>query len=142
MTDICFMQAREIAARIRNRELSAREVLDAHLAQIERVNPAVNAIVTLTADKARAQAEAADRAEPIGPLHGVPVLHKDLTDTAGVRTTYGSPLFRDHIPAADAIVVERARNAGAIMLGKSNTPEFGAGSQTFNPIFGATKNPW
>jgi amidase len=136
------MEAREIAGRIRRRELSAREVLDAHLAQIERVNPAVNAIVTLTADRARAQAEMLDRAEAMGPLHGVPVLHKDLTDTAGVRTTYGSPLFHDHIPAADSILVERQKNAGAIMLGKSNTPEFGAGSQTFNNVFGSTKNPW
>jgi amidase len=140
--DICFLEAREIAARVRNRELSAREVLDAHLSQIERLNPVVNAIVTLIADKARAQADAADHSEPVGPLHGVPVLHKDLTDTAGVRTTYGSPLYRDHIPAADAIIVERQHAAGAIMLGKSNTPEFGAGSQTFNPIFGVTKNPW
>src|SRR5436305_4826060 len=94
---ICFMEAGEIAARVRRRELSAREVLDAHFAQIERVNPAVNAIVTLVADRARAQADAADhalaRGEAVGPLHGVPVLHKDLTDTAGVRTTYGSPLY-------------------------------------------------
>jgi amidase len=141
-SDICFMEAGEIAARIRRRELSASEVLEAHLAQIERVNPAVNAIVTLVADRARARAEMLDRAEALGPLHGVPVLHKDLTDTAGVRTTYGSPLFRDHIPAVDAILVERQRNAGAIMLGKSNTPEFGAGSQTFNSVFGSTKNPW
>src|SRR5215471_13329822 len=141
-SDICFMEAREIAACIRRRELSACEVLEAHLAQIERVNPAVNAIVTLVADRARAQAEMLDRAEKKGPLHGVPVLHKDLTDTAGVRTTYGSPLFRDHIPAADAILVERQKAAGAVMLGKSNTPEFGAGSQTFNNVFGSTKNPW
>ncbi len=144
--DICFMSAREMAARIRRREISAREVLDAHLAQIERVNPLVNAIVTLVADRARAQATAADAAlahgAEVGALHGVPVLHKDLTDTAGVRTTYGSPLYRDHVPLADAVLVERCRNAGGIMLGKSNTPEFGAGSQTFNTIFGSTKNPW
>lgn len=135
-----------MAARIRQREISASEVLEAHLAQIERVNPHVNAIVTLVADRARVQATAADQAlargEDVGPLHGVPVLHKDLTDTAGVRTTYGSPLYRDHVPVADAVLVERCRKAGGIMLGKSNTPEFGAGSQTFNPIFGATRNPW
>ena len=135
-----------MAARIRRREISASEVLEAHLTRIERVNPQVNAIVTLVAERARAQATAADealsRGAEVGPLHGIPVLHKDLTDTAGVRTTYGSPLYRDHVPVADAVLVERCRQAGGIMLGKSNTPEFGAGSQTFNPIFGSTRNPW
>jgi amidase len=145
-SDICFLSACEMAQRIRRRELSAREVLEAHLAQIERINPQVNAIVTLVAERARAQAAAADeaqaRGQALGALHGLPVLHKDLTDTEGVRTTYGSPLFRDHTPLVDAILVERQKKAGAIMLGKSNTPEFGAGSQTFNRVFGATRNPW
>jgi len=145
-SEICFLDARELAMRIRRRELSAVEVVEAHLAQIERVNPKVNAIVTLTADQARLAAREADarldRGDTPGILHGVPVVHKDLADTAGVRTTYGSPLFRDHVPTVSTILVERCARAGAIMLGKSNTPEFGAGSQTFNAIFGATRNPW
>ena len=82
------------------------------------------------------------RGEPTGPLHGLPIAVKDLEDTAGMRTTYGSPLFRDHVPAADTLLVTRLRSAGAIIIGKTNTPEFGAGSQTFNAVFGATRNPY
>jgi amidase len=144
--EICFLTACELARRIRARELSAREVIEAHLRQIDRVNPAVNAIITLIAeqaiDGAKRADEAAARGTFLGPLHGLPVAHKDLHDTKGVRTTYGSPIFQDHIPLHDTLVVERIRNAGAIMVGKTNTPEFGAGSQTFNPLFGATQNPY
>src|SRR5690348_17012601 len=144
---LCFMTALDMAAKIRRKQLSAREVMQAHLAQITRVNPKVNAIVTLLdEDKLMAQALAADEAlakgNYPGPLHGLPVGVKDLTETAGIRTTYGSPLFRDFVPDHDALVVERMKNAGAIALGKTNVPEFGMGSQTFNSIFGATLNPY
>jgi amidase len=144
--DVCFMTAVEQAALIRHRKISALELMDAHLKQIERVNPKVNAIVTLIAEKAREGARHADEAQArgakLGPLHGLPVAHKDLIETAGIRTTYGSPIFKDNVPGEDAILVERVRDAGAICLGKTNTPEFGAGSQTFNQVFGATKNPY
>jgi amidase len=146
MTDICFLNAVEMASLIRRKKLSAREVMEAHLKQIERVNPTVNAIVTLVADQAMENARKADEAQAkgasLGPLHGLPVVHKDLFDTAGIRTTYGSRIFKDHVPTQDAIIVERAKKAGAITVGKSNTPEFGAGSQTFNEVFGATRNPY
>ncbi|NJM40389.1 MAG: amidase [Anaerolineae bacterium] len=144
--EICFMPATVLAARLRNRDLSAREVMAAHLDQIASVNPKVNAIVTLVAEQAMAQAAAADvafaRGQWLGPLHGLPIAHKDLQDTAGVRTTYGSPLYANHVPAQDTLQVERFKRAGAICLGKTNTPEFGAGSQTFNVVFGSTRNPY
>jgi len=144
--DLCALTAVELAARIRGKQVSAREVLSAHLARIERVNPQVNAIVTLVAERAMADATRADealaRGDTPGPLHGLPVAHKDLVDTAGIRTTRGSPFFRDHVPAHDALIVTRIRAAGAVTLGKTNTPELGAGSQTFNTLFGATKNPY
>lgn len=144
--DICFLTAVEMAKLIRRRKLSAHEIMAAHLKQIERVNPKVNAIVTLIADQALESARKADerqaRGLPLGRLHGLPVVHKDLFDTAGIRTTYGSRIFKDNVPGQDAIIVERIANAGAISVGKSNTPEFGAGSQTFNEVFGATRNPW
>ena len=144
--DLCFVTATELARRIRAREVSVTEVVRAHLAQIERVNPHVNAIVTLTAERALAEARAKDaelaRGGATGPLFGLPIAHKDLLPTAGIRTTYGSPIYRDHVPDEDALLVERVRAAGAITIGKSNTPEFGAGSQTFNPIFGRTLNPY
>src|SRR6185436_19130404 len=146
MSDICHLSAVEMARLVRARELSAREVLSAHLAQIERVNPTVNAIVTLVADQAMEQARLADeamaRGREVGPLHGLPIAHKDLQPTKGIRTTFGSPIFRDFIPAEDSLLVERVRQAGAILVGKTNTPEFGAGSQTFNPVFGPTLNPY
>jgi amidase len=125
------------------RELSAVEVLDAHLRQIEAVNPRVNAIVALAAEQAVETAEQLDaRGEPAGPLHGIPVAIKDLNDTAGIRTTYGSPIYKDHVPTADVLLVERLRAAGAIIVGKTNVPEFGCGSHTFNEVYGATRNPW
>src|SRR5262252_969518 len=118
----------------------------AHLERIAAVNPRVNAIVTLVADCAMAAACEADetlaRGGAVGPLHGLPVAHKDLQQTAGIRTTFGSPMFSDFVPEQDSLVVERLRAAGAITIGKTNTPEFGAGSQTFNKVFGATLNPY
>jgi len=144
--ELCFLSATELAAMIRSRRVSAVEIMQAHLAQIERVNPKVNAIVTLDAEGALAQAKAADekqvRGEELGPLHGLPMAHKDLFLTKGMRTTMGSPIFKDHVPDRSMLVVDRARDAGAICIGKTNTPEFGAGSQTFNAVFGATRNPY
>ena len=144
--EVCFGTARELARRIARREISVTEVVRAHLAQIERVNPTVNAIVTLAAERALEEAAARDaalaRGEAPGPLFGLPVVHKDLVPTRGIRTTYGSPIYRDHVPDQDALIVERLRAAGAVTLGKSNTPEFGAGSQTFNEVFGRTLNPY
>ena len=138
--------ATDLARELRDGDVSAREVLDAHLARIEETNPAINAIVTLDPERAIAQAHAADealaRGDAVGPLHGLPIAHKDLVDTAGVRTTYGSPIYADHVPERDEPFVVRVRAAGAIMLGKTNTPEFGAGSHTFNAVFGPTRNPW
>jgi amidase len=145
-SELCDMSAVDLAARLARKQVSAREVMNAHLAQIERVNPKVNAIVTLVADQAMAGASKADEAimrrDPVGVLHGLPVAHKDLVETAGIRTTWGSPFHRDHVPTHDALIVTRIRSAGAITVGKTNTPEFGAGSQTFNTIFGATRNPY
>ena len=144
--DLCWRSARQLAAGIAAKTFSAVEVLDAHLARIAEVNPAVNAIVTLDQTGARAAARAADdavaRGETLGPLHGLPIAVKDLEDTAGMRTTYGSPIFADQVPERDSLLVERLRRAGAIVIGKTNTPEFGAGSQTFNEVFGVTRNPY
>lgn len=144
--ELQYLSALELAGRIRSKQVSARDVMAAHLAQIERVNPRVNAIVTLVAERAMADAGRADeliaRGGPVGPLHGLPVAHKDLVDTAGIRTTRGSPFYRDNVPNRDALIVTRIRGAGAVTLGKTNTPEFGAGSQTFNTVFGATRNPY
>jgi amidase len=143
---LCFLSAVDMAGLIRTRKLSAREALAAHLQQIERVNPKVNAMVTLVPELAAAAAAKADemqaRGESLGPLHGLPVAHKDLLETRGIRTTFGSPLYANFIPTEDDLVVERMRQAGAITIGKTNTPEFGAGSQTFNKVFGATHNPY
>jgi amidase len=143
---LCLLSATEQAAALRAGACSARELVSAHLARIERVDPLVNAIVTRTPERALEAAGEADRQRARGddlpPLHGLPIAHKDLQDTAGVRTTYGSPAHRDHVPVADSLLVERTRAAGAIAVGKTNTPEWGAGSHTFNPVFGATLNPW
>ena len=120
--------------------------MQAHLAQIERVNPKVNAIVTLVDESALKQADEADEAlaqrRNMGPLHGLPIAHKDLVPTKGILTTYGSPIYADHVPDEDGLIIKRMREAGAITLGKTNVPEFGAGSQTYNEIFGATLNPY
>jgi amidase len=145
--DICFLRAVDIAEMIRQKKVSSREVMEAHLKQIKRVNPKVNAIVTLVdEDQLMAQARAADEALAkgnwLGPLHGLPVAVKDLHETKGIRTTFGSPLFRDHVPDSDCLLVQREKNAGAMVVGKTNVPEFGLGSQTFNPVFGASHNPY
>ncbi len=135
-----------IAGMLRRREVSAREVVSAHIARIEAFDSAINAIVTRTFDAALARAATADDAmaggRALGLLHGLPVAHKDLAETEGVRTTYGSPLFAANVPQRDALVVQRMAGAGAISLGKTNVPEFGAGSHTVNPVFGATHNPY
>ncbi|MFD0687694.1 amidase [Actinomadura fibrosa] len=144
--EIVFTPARELARLVRTRELSAREVLQAHLDQIERTNPQVNAIVTLVPERAEREALAADErlasGAETGPLHGLPVAHKDTHATAGIRTTSGSPIFADHVPDTDDLIVERMRAAGTVTLGKTNVPEFAAGSHTFNPVFGVTRNPY
>ncbi len=138
--------ARELARLIRAGAVSPVEVLDAHLAVIEAVNPKLNAIVTLAAEEARADARLAEiavgKGEPLGPLHGLPVAIKDITLTAGIRTTFASPLYDDYVPTDDAEVVRRLKAAGAIVLAKTNTPEFACGAYTNNALFGQTRNPW
>jgi amidase len=144
--DLCILPATELARLIRERAVSASEVMAAHLARIERDNPRLNAIVTLDAEGATAAARRADeaqaRGDELGPLHGLPVAHKDSALTRGMRTTFGSPIFRDFVPDVNSAVVERQQRAGAITVGKTNMPEFGAGSQTFNTVFGVTHNPY
>jgi len=144
--ELCFTPAARLLALIRRRQVSPLEVVRAVLERIERVNPALNAYCTVAAEQALAAARAATRAVtrrgPLGPLHGVPVSIKDLTPTKGIRTTWGSKIFEAHVPEHDAVVVERLKAAGAIVLGKTNTPEFGAGANTFNAVFGVTRNPW
>lgn len=146
MDELLFTPAIELRDLLVSGRLSARELTAAHLDQIDRINPTINAIVTVVAERAMAAAQAADDVlvaggEP-GLLHGLPVAHKDLHDTAGIRTTHGSPLFADNVPETSALIVERMWLAGAVPLGKTNTPEFGAGSQTYNTLFGATANPY
>ena len=144
--DLVFLDATEQAALIAAKQVSAVELMHAHLEQIERVNPKVSAICTLASEQALRDAVTADqqlsRNESRGPLHGLPVGIKDLEDTKGIRTTYGSPIYADNYPTDDALIVTRYKSAGAIVIGKTNTPEFGAGSQTFNEVFGATRNPF
>lgn len=144
--DLCFLSATEQSKLIRSQKISVQELIRAHLDQIERYNPVLNAIVTLTADSAMAEAYAADQEleknTKVGILHGLPVAHKDLFLTKGVRTTFGSLAFEDFVPDVDSLPVERLKKAGGISLGKTNTPEFGAGSQTFNAVFGSTPNPY
>ncbi len=144
--DLNFMTARELAQRIRERHVSAVEVMRSHLDQIERINPLVNAIITFLPDRALEGARTADaalaRGDEVGPLHGLPIAHKDTLATKGIRTTQGSPIYRDAVPEVNALIVERLHQAGAIPTGKTNVPEFGAGSQTFNTVFGTTLNPY
>ncbi len=145
-TALSALPATLLAAQLRSGELSAEEVVRSALEQIESQNDHLNAVVTRCPERALEAARVADtrrlQGDPVGPLHGLPIAHKDLVNTRGVRTTYGSPVFRDHVPDADDLLVERIRDAGAICVGKTNTPEFGAGSQTFNPVFGITRNPY
>src|SRR3954453_729307 len=146
MSDITVEStARAMADAVRRREISARELIDLHLARIAERNPELNAIVSLDEERARSGAATADEGPAggveLGALHGLPFAFKDTHDVAGWRTTYGSPLFADHVPDADDLVVERIRAAGAVTIGKTNVPEFAAGSHTFNPVFGTTLNP-
>ena len=145
-SEIVFAPARDLVRWLVERELSAEELMTRFLDRIEAVNPTVNAIVTLVPEAAIEGARAADaalaRGEPPGPLHGLPIACKDLTLTRGIRTTFGSPIYRDFVPDEDELYVERLKAAGAVIIGKTNTPEFGAGSQTFNAVFGTTRNPY
>ncbi len=146
MNELSDLSATELRQLMAERAISPVEILDQCLARIASVNPAVNAVVTLDENGARAAARIAEaailRGDDLGPLHGIPVLIKDTQDTAGLRTTYGSPLFADHIPTADQGSVARLRAAGAIIFGKTNTPEWAAGGNTRNPVHGATGNPF
>jgi amidase len=143
---LAYASAVELTGRLRAGELSAEELMRSTLDRIDLVNPGLHAIVTLCRERALSAARDADArrlaGEALGPLHGLPIAHKDLVSTAGIRTTFGSTLFRDNVPGTDDLIVARLREAGAIALGKTNTPEFGAGSQTFNEVFGETRNPY
>jgi len=140
--DICFTPARTLARLIRARKVSATEVMRAFIAQIERLNPKVNAIVTFVPEQALKAAKALDKKKSSAPLAGLPIAYKDLVPTKGIRTTYGSPIYADHVPTENHAIVDRLSAAGVITIGKTNTPEFGAGSQTFNTVFGVTRNPY
>jgi len=146
MTEPCDLSAVEARRLIGTRRLSPVELLESCLARIEQVNPAVNAMVAMDTDRARAAARAAEAAvmkgEALGVLHGLPVGIKDLDETKGLRTTWGSPLFADHVPTQDGAIVKNLRKAGAIVIGKTNTPEFGAGANTRNTVYGVTPNPF
>jgi len=147
MPDIhCYSSAREMAAAVAAKEISARELLELHLDRIAEVNPAVNAVVSLDVKRALEGAAAVDERTAsggeLGPLHGLPHAFKDTHEVAGWRTTYGSPLREHHVPRRDELVVERIRGAGAVVIGKTNVPEWAAGSHTFNSIFGTTRNPY
>jgi amidase len=150
VNDIVFKSARKLASLLRTRKISAVEVMKAHIAQVERLNAKVNAIVTFLPEEALEEARRLDakraRARTAGAgvarLAGLPIAYKDMIATKGIRTTYGSPIYASHVPSEDHVLVERLKAAGAITLGKTNTPEFAAGSQTFNKVFGATLNPW
>jgi amidase len=143
VTDLCFTSARQLAHLLKTRKISAVELMRAFIARIERVNSKVNAIVTFLPEGALKAAKALDRKKSLGgPLAGLPIAHKDLVPTKGVRTTFGSLVYEKHIPQEDHLIVERLGAAGAILIGKTNTPEFGAGSQTFNKVFGVTRNPY
>jgi amidase len=146
-SELCFLSAVELSGMIRLREISVTEVMTAFVSQIRRTNPKVNAICTFIGEEeairlAREADHRLSEGAKVGPLFGLPMAIKDLVPTAGMRTTFGSPIYKDFIPAQDALIVERLKNAGAIIVGKTNTPEFGAGSQTFNKVFGVTRNPY
>ena len=144
--DLCYMTATEAISKFKTKELSPVDLMRAVIDRCEAVNPKVNAIVTLEVERALKGADDADarlaKGDNIGVLHGLPIAHKDLVPTKGIRTTYGSPLYADNVPNFNALIVERLQDAGAITVGKTNTPEFGAGSQTFNEVFGETLNPY
>src|SRR5262245_50552456 len=143
-TDLCRADACTVVDLLRREEVSPHELLDILERRIAAVDPAVNALPTLCFDRARRHADRLLE-KPVGErglLAGLPVAIKDLTDVAGVRTTYGSPIFKDHVPARSDILVDMLEARGGIVYAKSNTPEFGAGANTFNEVFGATRNPW
>ena len=144
--ELHYRSATELAAMLRAKQVSAREVVTAHLERVEALNPLVNAIVTLTADGALRLADDQDRLaarnEFAGPLHGLPVAHKDNHLTAGIRTTFGSRTHAEFVPDTDDLVIERMKQAGVITIGKTNIPEFAAGGHTFNEVFGITRNPY
>jgi amidase len=143
VSELCFTGARALARMLRARKLSATELMQAFIARIERVNPKVNAIVTFLPEQALKAAKALERRRRFDrPLAGLPIAYKDLLPTKGIRTTFGSPIYAANVPAESHLLIERLGAAGAITIGKTNTPEFGAGSQTFNPVFGATRNPY
>ncbi|MCH2523075.1 MAG: amidase [Dehalococcoidia bacterium] len=143
--ELCWTKISELSEKIKSREVSVKEIIERHIKQIEKYNPEVNAVVTTDFDRALATANKLDatfKNHELPLLFGIPVLHKDLVPTKDLRTTYGSPLYKDNIPEIDGLIVQRLKEAGAVTLGKTNTPEFGAGSQTFNQVFGATLNPY
>ena len=146
MSELVWKTAVELAALIKRGEVSSSEVLQAHLDQIDAVNPELNAIITYLPEMALELARQADekqaRGEELGILHGLPIAHKDANETKGIRTTMGSPVYRDYVPASDDLIIARLKEAGCVTLGKTNVPEFGAGSHTFNRVFGATRNPY
>ncbi len=146
MPEIAFQSATALTAAIRSRQLGCRELLDHYLQRVERLNPAINAVVTLDAERARRRADAADaalaRGESWGPLHGLPLTIKDSLETAGLRTTAGAPIHADHVPDTDAVAVERLVAAGAIVFGKTNLPAFAMDVQSYNAVFGTSNNPW
>ena len=144
LSELTKASARDAVAMLRRGEISPLELVDAAAERIAEVDPMVNAVPTLCLEMARDAAEAVRPPDEPGPgwLAGLPILVKDLTDVAGVRTTYGSPIFADHLPDRDDVMVARLKRNGAIVMGKSNTPEFGAGANTFNEVFGKTRNPW
>src|SRR5881392_3840258 len=143
---LIWQSALEISGLVRAKKLSPIEVTDAVLSRIDAVNPTLNAFCLVAADRARTAAREAEiavtKGEPLGPLHGVPVSIKDVLFTRGLTTTGGSRLFADHVPDEDAIAVARLKAAGAVLLGKTNTSEFGHKAVTENPLFGITRNPW
>jgi aspartyl-tRNA(Asn)/glutamyl-tRNA(Gln) amidotransferase subunit A len=144
--DLCFLSATELRARIARKEVSPVEITRAVLAQAERLQPELNRFITLCGDEALAQAKQAERqimaGEPVGLLHGIPLTVKDLVNTKGVRTTFGAVPYKDNVPAADAVAFGRLRAQGAILIGKTTTPEFGSKCLTDSPLFGRTRNAW
>lgn len=146
MHELIRLTAREAVARLGSGEITPLDLIDAAAARIAETDAAVNAMPTLCLERARDRAKALMSAPPPAPgadyLHGLPIAVKDLTDVAGVRTTYGSPIYADNIPEASDLSISHLEAKGAVVIGKSNTPEFGAGSNTFNEVFGTTTNPW
>ena len=145
-TELTALTAHALAELIRTRRVSSEEVVAAHLARIDEINPTINAIVSYRPEEALAEARENDtltaRGISLGPLHGLPIAVKDLMDVAGVRTTHGSRIYKDYVAENDSVIVSRMREAGAVIVGKTNVPEFGVGSHTFNAVFGPTRNPY